>query len=67
MKENFIKITDNISDIYHVNIDNIAYLKEGFGNAHNKPIYKIVLMNDKQILLVGAKDFIRIKNQLYGE
>ena len=67
MKNDFIKIIDNVSDTYYINIGNIAYLKEGSGGVHNKPIYKIVLINDKQILIANATDFIRIRNQLYGE
>ena len=67
IKMKFAKITDNVSDTYYINIDNVAYLKEGFGTAKAKPIYKIVLMNGKHILIPSASDFVRIKNELYGE
>ena len=67
IKMKFIKVTDNVSDTYYINIDNVTYLKEGFGTAKAKPIYKIVLMNGKHILIPRASDFVRIKNELYGE
>ena len=67
IKMKFIKITDNASDTYYINIDNVAYLKEGLGTAKAKSIYKIVLINDKQIIVTSSGDFIRIRNELYGE
>ena len=67
MKENFISITDNVSDTYYINIDSIAYLKEGVGTANARPIYKIVLSNDKHILITNMADFTRIKNTLYED
>lgn len=66
IKMKFAKITDNVSDTYYINIDNVAYLKEGFGTAKAKPIYKIVLMSGKHILIPNISDFVRIRNELYG-
>jgi hypothetical protein len=67
MKNNFIEITDNVSDTYYVNIDSVAYLKEGVGTASSRPIYKIVLTNDKQILITSKVDFARIRDESYGD
>ena len=67
MKKKFIEITDNVSDVYYVNIDSILYLKKGGGTANLKPIYKIVLENDKQILISTTDDFARIRDELYRD
>ena len=67
MKNNFIEITDNVSDTYYINIDSVAYLKEGVGTANSRPIYKIVLVNDKQVIITNISDFTRIKDTLHGK
>ena len=67
MEGNFIRITDSVSDTYYININSVAYLKEGVGTANSRPIYKIVLMNDKHILITSMLDFVRIRNELYGD
>ena len=66
MKDDFLRITDNVSDTYYINKDSIAYLKEGVGTANARPIYKIVLTNDKHIVITSIVDFARIKDELYG-
>ena len=69
----FIKIIDNVGDCYHVNPTTIAYLKSTRPTASthypNKQVQvnKVVLKNDKQILVPSTKDFTLIKNELYGE
>ena len=71
----FIKIIDNTGDLYYVNPTSIAYLKSNsptpthIGNIPTKQVRlnKVVLKNDKQILVPSTKDFTLIKNELYGE
>ena len=62
---NFLRVTDNVSDTYYINIENIAYLKESV--TLPKPIYKIVLVNEKQILISNKVDFERIRSRVFGE
>jgi hypothetical protein len=70
---NFIKIIDNTGDLYYINPTSIAYLKSNeptpTNNYPNKQVRlnKVVLKNDKQILVPSTKDFTLIRNELYGE
>ncbi len=63
---NFIKINDNTGDAYFVNPTSIAYLKETPPHhaQSSRAVYKIVLKNDKQIL-VNVSDFGRVKQYLH--
>ena len=61
---NFISITDNTSETYYINKSSIAYLKESSGGNTPKPIYKIVLKNDKHIIIPNIQAFIQIRDEL---
>ena len=71
----FIKIIDNVGDCYYVNPISIAYLKSNsstpthIGNIPNKQVRlnKVVLKNDKHIIVPSEGDFNLIKNALFGE
>jgi hypothetical protein len=65
---NFIEITDNTGDSYYVNPSSIAYLKETppQHSQSSRAVYKVVLKNDKQIL-ISLSDFSRIRQGIYGE
>ena len=63
----FIKIIDSAGDSYYVNPTSVAYLKETPPHhaQSSRAIYKVVLKNDKQIL-VSLSDFGRIRQYLYA-
>ena len=71
----FIKIIDKTGDLYYVNPTSIAYLKSNsptpthIGNIPNKQarLNKVVLKNDKHIMIPSAYDFDLMKEGLYGE
>ena len=63
---NFIKILDNAGDVYFLNSTSIAYLKETPHGQSNRAVYKVVLKNDKQIL-VSYTDFTHVMQSLYGD
>ena len=69
----FIKIIDNTGDLYYVNPTSIAYLKSNAPtpSTHypNKQVRlnKVVLKNDKHIMVPSAYDFDLIKERLCGE
>ena len=69
----FIKIIDNTGDLYYVNPTAIAYLKSNDPTPSNHypnkqvRLNKVVLKNDKQILVPNVNDFQRIIFELYGE
>jgi len=65
---NFIKIIDNTGDSYYVNPTSVAYLKETppQHSQSSRAVYKVVLKNDKQIL-VTLSDFARIRQSLFSE
>ena len=69
---NFIKIIDNKGDLYYVNPTSIAYLKSNpptnstpYPNKQVR-VHKVVLKNDKQIIIPSESDFSLIKSHLYG-
>ena len=57
MKILFLQVIDNVGETYYLNLNSIAYLKK---SDTPKPIYKIVLNNEKQILVSNKIDFQRI-------
>ena len=65
----FIKIIDNTGDSYYVNPTAIAYLKSNAPTPSTQQVRvnKVVLKNDKQIIVSSVSDFALIKNELYGE
>ena len=65
---NFIKIRDNTGDAYYVNPTSIAYLKETPPQhaQSSRAVYKVVLKNDKQIL-ISLSDFAQIRQSLFAE
>ena len=70
---NFIKIIDNVGDHYYVNPTAIAYLKSTsptpYAHYPNKQakVNKIVLKNDKHIVVPSQSDFRMLTETLYGE
>ena len=71
--KNFIKIIDNVGDSYYINPNEIAYLKSALmghsmqqGYSSSK-VHKIVLKNEKQILISSEADFNRVKGIVYGK
>ena len=65
---NFIRIVDNTGDSYYVNPTSVAYIKETPQHPTSpRTVYKVVLKNNKQILVPNGEDFERIKYILYGE
>ena len=64
---NFLKIEDVAGDFYYVNPTSVAYIKHTPQHPAPKAIYKVVLKNDKQILVPDEVQFARIKDSLYQE
>jgi hypothetical protein len=60
----FITITDTTSETFYINKECVAYLKESVSVSQRSCIYKVVLTNDKQILIANQSDFERIKKAL---
>ena len=67
----FIKIIDNTGDCYYINPSVIAYLKSSSPlagvAATQVRVNKVVLKNDKHIIVPSASDFAIIKSYLWGE
>ena len=64
----FIKIVDdNTGDVFYANPVNIAYLKATPPHKKGKFLYKVILRNGNWKIIVDEAQFIRIKNELYGE
>jgi hypothetical protein len=69
----FIKIIDNAGDYYYVNPSAIAYLKSNAPTpANHYPnkqirVNKVVLKNDKQIIVPSVSDFSEIKIKVLHE
>jgi len=61
----FIKITDNIGEIFYINKNNIAYLKQNCPNNSSKSIFKIVLKNDKHIIIPDFNSFSLVRDELF--
>lgn len=61
----FIKITDNIGEIFYINKNNIAYLKQNCPNNPSKSIFKIVLKNDKHIIIPDFNSFSLVRDELF--
>jgi len=62
----FIKITDNTGEIYYINKNNIAYLKQNCPDNSAKLIFKIVLKNDKHIIIPDFNSFTLVRDELFG-
>ena len=60
----FITITDTASETFYINKECVAYLKESPSVSQRSSIYKIVLVNDKQIMIANQLDFKRVKREL---
>jgi hypothetical protein len=60
----YIVITDTSSETFYVNKKSIAYLKETASISRTKSIYKVVLTNDKHIIIATSSDFQRVKESL---
>ena len=60
----YITITDTSNETFYVNKESIAYLKETSSVSRIKSIYKVVLTNDKHIIIATSSDFQRIKESL---
>jgi hypothetical protein len=60
----FIKIIDTTGDAYYVNSNSIAYLKSNTPHGGSHVVYKVVLSNDKQILIPTEGEFNRLQAHL---
>ena len=61
----YIVITDSSNETFYVNKKSIAYLKESPSVSRvSKSIYKVVLLNDKHIIISNSSDFERSKEEL---
>jgi len=60
----YITITDTSNETFYVNKESIAYLKETASISRIKSIFKVVLTNDKHIIIATSSDFQRIKESL---
>ena len=49
----YIVVTDSSNETFYINKKSIAYLKESPSVSRSKSIYKVVLMNDKHIMISG--------------
>ena len=63
----YIVVTDSSNETFYINKKTIAYLKESPSVSRSKSIYKVVLTNDKHIMISNSADFERIKEDLSME
>lgn len=47
----YLTIPDNNGEIYYVPLRSIAYLKESFPHGKANIVYKVVLIDEKQIIV----------------
>lgn len=66
MADRFIKLVDGGGDTFYVNPSNVSYLKET-APSEDGPVYKVVLRDGNWVVHVDSQQFIRIRNELYGE
>ena len=66
MADKFIKLVDKDGNTFFANPLNVAYLKET-APSEDGVEYKVVLRDGNWVVYVDKKQFIRIRNELYGE
>ena len=66
MADKFIKLVDAEGNMFYVNPSNVSYLKETAPSEEGTE-YKVVLRDGNWVVHVDKQQFIRIRNELYGE
>jgi len=66
MAEKFIKLVDAEGNMFYVNPSNVSYLKETAPSEEGTE-YKVVLRDGNWVVYVDERQFVRIRNELYGE
>ena len=66
MADKFIKLVDKDGNTFFANTLNVAYLKET-APSEDGVEYKVVLRDGNWVVYVDKQQFIRIRNELYGE
>ena len=66
MADKLIKLVDAEGNMFYVNPSNVSYLKETAPSEEGTE-YKVVLRDGNWVVHVDHQQFIRIRNELYGE
>ena len=66
MADKLIKLGDAEGNMFYVNPSNVSYLKETAPSEEGTE-YKVVLRDGNWVVYIDKKQFIRIRNELYGE
>ena len=66
MTDKFIKLVDKEGNTFFANPLNVAYLKETTP-SEDEVEYRVVLRDGNWFVSVDKKQFIRIRNELYGD
>ena len=66
MADKFIKLVDAEGNMFYVNPSNVSYLKETAPSEEGTE-YKVVLSDGNWVVYVDKQQFVRIRNELYGE
>ena len=66
MADKFIKLVDKDGNTFFANPLNVAYLKET-APSEDGVEYKVVLRDGNWVVYVDEQQFVRIRNELYGE
>ena len=66
MADKFIKLVDAVGNMFYVNPSNVSYLKET-APSEDGVENKVVLRDGNWVVHVDHQQFIRIRNELYGE
>ena len=66
MADKYIKLVDIEGNMFYVNPSNVSYLKET-APSEEEAEYKVVLRDGNWVVHVDKQQFIRIRNELYGE
>ena len=61
----FIKLVDKDGNMFYVNPTNVSYLKET-APSEEETEYKVVLSDGNWVVYVDKRQFVRIRNELYG-
>ena len=67
MADKFIKLVDAGGNMFYVNPSNVSYLKETAPSEEEGTKYKVVLRDGNWVVYIDKRQFVRIRNELYGE